>query len=251
MRPSQHNPNRRTDLERYVHQTHRPLHCLLFLAPMLLAFHIGGAFWHSDLLAPRDVYRVLRYFGASARYLPPLALVTLLVMQHIVRKDSTRPRFHVLGGMFGESLVGILPLIALDYLTGRVLIGLALTSLSALALSTGDISLAQRLVTDMGAAVYEEFIFRMFLIGVVLLVFVDILGLDKEALAVGAIIFSSVVFSMYHFSGDQMTFASFPWRDFIFRCLAGAYLGVLYVTRGLGIVVGVHAFFNMYVSMSS
>ncbi|NLW86504.1 MAG: CPBP family intramembrane metalloprotease [Planctomycetes bacterium] len=229
----------------YQHQTHRAMHCLLFLLPMLLAFHIGSAFWQSDLLAPRDIHRLLRYFGASAPYLPPLALVTLLAVQHFLGRDKTKPRPAVLAGMLGESAVGIVPLIALDYLTGRVLVGLAMLSLSA---GASDAPLGQRLVTDMGAAVYEEFIFRMFLIGLVMLVFVDVCGLDKEAVAIGAIILSSAVFSMYHFSGDQLS-GAFPWRDFIFRTLAGAYLGVLYVARGLGVAVGVHAFFNMYVSL--
>lgn len=59
-----------------------------------------------------------------------------------------------------------------------------------------------------------------------------------------------MLFSLYHLTGQQLSGkVAFPWAAFIFRMLAGVYLGGLYVCRGFGIAVGTHAVWNLWVAM--
>ena len=66
--------------ETYRWQTHRPLNCLAFILPMLLVFQLAAALYGTSLLAPRDLGRLLKHFGATAAYLPPLFIVLVLVL---------------------------------------------------------------------------------------------------------------------------------------------------------------------------
>ena len=107
-----------------------------------------------------------------------------------------------------------------------------------------------RLVTAVGAGIYEEFLFRLWLICLSLLVFVDLLKLRREAVASVAVVLGGALFSLYHFSGEQMAWEVFPWGLFVFRAMAGWYLGALFCLRGFGITVGAHALFNVFVVLT-
>ncbi|HUT60484.1 MAG TPA: CPBP family intramembrane glutamic endopeptidase [Phycisphaerae bacterium] len=228
----------------YRQHTHRPLNCLLFLLPMLVAFHLGTLVWGTNLLAWRDVHRVLKYFGTTVTFLPALVVAILLLIQHWVRRDAWRFQPLVLAGMLGESGIGILPLIAISHLTGKIVMHAATATAPAWSLTT------QQVLSGIGAGIYEEFIFRMLLIGIILVILVDALGLDKHIVATVAVLLSAALFSLYHFPAEQLAGHSpFPWKDFTFRALAGAYLGVVYIARGFGVCAGVHALFNVYVTM--
>jgi len=103
------------------------------------------------------------------------------------------------------------------------------------------------LISGVGAGIYEEFIFRMVLISLSLVVFVDVFDLHKDTVAIVSVIAAAIAFSLYHFSVKQIAeLSTFPWYDFIFRAVAGVYLGSLYVFRGFGIAVGVHSIYNIY-----
>ncbi|MDY6914420.1 MAG: CPBP family intramembrane glutamic endopeptidase [Planctomycetota bacterium] len=225
----------------YRRQTHRPLNCLAFILPMLLVFQFAAALYGTSLLAPRDLGRLLKHFGATAAYLPPLLIVLVLLVQHLFRRDRWKVQPQVLAGMCGESVGWTLPLIGLSYMTGRLIAQQAASG------PAGE-TLFQQVALALGAGIYEEFIFRLLLISLAMLLLVDVFDLPETPVAVGVVIISAVLFSMYHFAGSQFAGAvSFPWAEFVFRCMAGAYLGWLYVFRGFGIAVGVHAFFDIYV----
>ena len=114
----------------------------------------------------------------------------------------------------------------------------------------------------LGAGVYEEFIFRLVIVSLVMLIGVDLIELPKEPVAVAGVIVAAVVFSLYHLSGPEIyglfhrSFpgmsapVAFPWKEFVFRTLAGLYLGGLFVFRGIGIAVDAHAFYNIYVAVA-
>lgn len=230
----------------YRYLTQRPLNCLVFILPLLAIFHIGTWLWGTDLLAPRDIHRILRYFGATAGYLPAVTVVVVLLLQHAVGRLPWSVQPLALAGMLGESVVGIVPLIAINHITGKMLMHAATAGPAA-----ASTILGQQIATGIGAAVYEEFLFRMLLIGLLMLLLVDVFGLDKDIIATVAILVTACVFSLYHFPLETLTRGPFPWKEFTFRALAGAYLGVLYVLRGLGVAVGTHAFFNIQVALIS
>ncbi|MFA6133769.1 MAG: CPBP family intramembrane glutamic endopeptidase [Phycisphaerae bacterium] len=224
----------------YARLTLRPLYCLAFIAPLMIFFQIGAMFYRTSLLAPEDLGRLLGYFGATAAYLPPLFIVAVLFIQHLAHGDNWQVRPGVLAGMAGESVAWMVPLVAMNLMTGRLL---------SQAATHGSLQhVYQQILVAVGAGIYEEFIFRLVFISVVMLVMVDLLGLKKEAVAIGAILVGAGLFSLYHFSGRQLTSGeSFPWAEFVFRTLAGVYLGGLYLFRGFAISVGTHTFFNLMV----
>lgn len=236
---------RRKESETYRDRTLRPLNCLLFVLPMLVFFQAGTAICGTTLLAPRDLHKLLRYFGATAAFLPALFVVAALLAQHLLRKDPWKAEPKVLSGMLGESVLWMVPLIVLSQLAGR------LAAHQAVATAPAADGLLQQILLAFGAGIYEEFIFRLVFVSLVMILFVDVFELKREPVAVAAVVVGAVMFSLYHFSAAELTGDTLPWGGLIFRWLAGVYLGGLFVFRGFGIAVGAHAFYNVYAAIAN
>ncbi len=232
---------RRRRREGYFWLTHRPLHCLVFIAPLMVLFHVGTLWYgRARLLAPQDLGRLLGWLGGAGWFLPPAMVVAVLLGQQAFRREPWHVNGVVISGMMGESIAFIVPLIVLSHVTGRFL------AAAALAGANPD-TVLRRLLVAMGAGVYEEFLFRLLLVSLLLMLLVDIFQLPKKWMALLAVAVSGVLFSLYHFSAAQLTGkAEFPWSVFTFRALAGVYLGALFVFRGFGVAVGTHTFYNLY-----
>lgn len=227
-------------LDTYIHQTIRPLHSLAFILPLLLFFHVGGAFCLADPLAPLDVNRYLRFLGGTIAYLPPLAIVVVLLAQHLVRRDPWRIRPVVLLGMGVEAVLHVIPLIVIGHLMHRLVAFRAAGG----AASQPDAGVLRQLVEAAGAGIYEEFLFRLVAITLIMLLFVDVFGLPRGLIAVAAILICAVFFGLYHVGGEHYDRGSF-----IFRTMAGVYLGAVFLLRGFGVAVGSHVMWNVYVYM--
>jgi membrane protease YdiL (CAAX protease family) len=229
--------------EGYLHLTHRPLNCLVFILPPLAVYQLYALRYGTQLLAPRDLARLLRYFGATAGVLPPLLILVVLLGQHLFHSNPKYPwriDLGALAGMLVESVLWVLPLLGLSHLIAPLL---------AAALTGPPSALTQGVIQGLGAGIYEEFIFRLVLLSVVMAILVDLLGVRRTVGAVVAVLLGAALFSLYHFSRQQVLGElSFPWGVFAFRLLAGVYLGGLYVCRGFGIAVGTHAAWNIWVS---
>jgi membrane protease YdiL (CAAX protease family) len=113
---------------------------------------------------------------------------------------------------------------------------------SQAALSNGP-DLREQIVLALGAGVYEELVFRLYLIAGLMLLFESGFQLRKKHSAPLAIGLSAIVFAACHFSpiGSE----AFGWRPFLMLVIAGAYLGVVFSWRGLGVAAGCHAAFNL------
>jgi len=227
----------------YIRQAQRPLNCLLFILAPLVLYQSFAMRYGTQLLAPRDLGRLLAYFGATDWVLPPALIVAVLLIQHALHRYKWTFQPSALLGMLAESFVWVLPMLALSHFTSN---SMAATTRAA----PSDFS--RQVLQGLGAGIYEEFIFRLVLIGLILLVLVEVLEFRKDASAVVAIFAQAVLFSLYHLSHAQVTgTAPFPWSPFVFRMFAGAYLGGLYVLRGYGVTVGTHAVWNIYVAWVS
>jgi len=225
----------------YRWQTLRAFNGLLFILPMLLVFHVGTAAYGTNLRAPLHLDKLLKYFGATAAHLPAVMVVVVLVLQHLFHKDPWTVQPKVLAGMLGESILWMVPLIAMGHLAGRLIVNQA-------ASGPPVEQVFQKVLQALGAGIYEEFMFRLALISLLMLVLVDILGLSKKLAVPPVLVVSAVAFSLYHFSGEQLAdLPNLPWGQFLFRAAAGVYLAGLYVCRGFGIAVATHAFYNIYV----
>src|SRR5690606_28441143 len=102
-----------------------------------------------------------------------------------------------------------------------------------------------RLTISIGAGLYEELLFRMIAIAALHLVFVDLARLSESMGRVLAVGLSAAAFAVYHdlsSSGGALD----PARVLFFLC-AGVYFGAIYLWRGFGIVVAVHALYDVLV----
>jgi len=218
--------------ETYIRETLKPLYGLFFVFPMLLLFHLGTRNMRVNIL-------VLSYFRGSASMLPPIAVISILLAQHLVRRDKWDLRWRVFGGMAVESVIWVLPLMAASHIT---------TMLFLTATQPAVAGHTDSMLIGMGGAVYEEFVFHLIGIGLIMAIFVDGFSLPKIPVAIAAVIVTAVLFAFSHtnippFQGTD----PFSARHFAFRVAAGLCLGALFILRGFGIAVGAHVTWNIYV----
>jgi len=231
----------------YLYESRRPLNSLLFILVPLTVYQVFALMYGTRLLAPRDMARFLKYFGATATLLPAALIVVVLLVQHFFHRRRWSLDPPVLLGMLAESVVWMLPLLAMNSFT-RV----PMSAQTAPAAPPGPGPFVREVLQGLGAGIYEEFIFRLVLAGLILFVLADLLEFRREVSAVVAIFVQAALFSLYHLTHAELTGQTpFPWGPFSFRMFAGAYLGGLYVLRGYGITVGAHAAWNVYVAWVS
>ena len=110
-------------------------------------------------------------------------------------------------------------------------------------------SLLANIVTGIGAGIYEELVFRLILICILIMLFQDVFKLSHENAIILSIMISAALFSAHHhidfLSGRPNVVDPFDWTRFIFRTIAGIYFAILYAIRGFGITAGTHAFYNI------
>jgi len=109
------------------------------------------------------------------------------------------------------------------------------------------------IVTGIGAGIYEELIFRLVLICLLMILFNDLLRLSYSNSIVFSILVSAALFSAYHhidfFSWQLYPIGSFNWAEFSFRTVAGVYFAVVFAIRGFGITAGTHIFYDIFATL--
>ena len=114
-------------------------------------------------------------------------------------------------------------------------------------------SLIADIVTGIGAGIYEELIFRLILICVLMMLFQDVLRLSKMHSVIFSVVISAALFSAHHhvffINGHMSLNAPFAWPEFIFRTAAGIYFAIVFAIRGFGITAGTHAFYDIIATL--
>ena len=235
----------------YGTEIHRPLNQLVLIGALLLFFHAFSAKLGSTLLVPEYLRYVFSMMGVAGKYLPAAVILAVLGGQHLVQQNLLKNRhkglrnrhrvsFFAIVGMILEGAVSILPLVAAHWMTGKV---------SVMAQISGDNHATLRGVLEsVGAGVYEEFLFRMILISIALLIFTDAMKRKEDRVIIGAIIVSGILFALCHFSVAQLSGdASMNWSRLVFLALAGMWWGVLFIWRGFGVAVCSHICWDLLV----
>lgn len=244
--------NRPLDPEHYYHRSQRPLQALILLLPLLLFYELGTLYFATNpatgearyILARSLLAHVLDTFGAAGSYLPGLLVVVVLLAWHVAKRDPLEFDWRLYLAMAAESVALAIPLLMFALLWGRQ----SAAELQAVAAGPEAMSWQAQIVFGIGAGVYEELVFRLMAITLLHLLLADLIGLRPNSAAAVAVGCSAVLFSAYHFNAEN----PFRWMKFVFYALAGAYLGVLFVLRGFGIVVATHAFYDIfYVALDS
>jgi len=110
------------------------------------------------------------------------------------------------------------------------------------------------IVTGIGAGVFEELVFRLILICLLMLLFQDVFGIEKKRAVIISVLISAVSFSVHHHifivNGEIYRGEPFTVGKFVFRAIAGAYFAILYAVRGFGITAGTHALYNVLAALA-
>jgi len=112
--------------EGYFAATHRPIHILLFLLPLIVAYEFAsliaepGVAATGGIAAERALTRLFEAFGAGGPHTPAIALVVVLVIWQILVGRGWKPKPVVLFGMGFESALASLPLVVVGSLLSRL-----------------------------------------------------------------------------------------------------------------------------------
>ena len=229
-----------------------PLHCLVFLLPLLIVYEVGvvwlggsralylrnGAdYWMRDWLLQQ---------GWDAQWLLPVLVVLSLLAWQYAGRFSWKIRIDTLIGMAAESLLFACLLV----LFGQVQDALFQQYIDPLSLAVPPTaalgSQLARTVSFVGAGIYEEVLFRLLALPLAFVGLRLLLVPDRWA-TVAAVLLTSLLFSLAHHVGPGAE--SFRWFSFVFRTIAGLFFAVLFVLRGFGVTVGSHAAYDILVGV--
>jgi hypothetical protein len=233
-------PPRDSAARGYFHRSELPLTSLVFLLPLIIIYEIGVRYvYSSEIIASRLLQDFFHVFGATGRSLPALAVVGILLTWHIARNDPWRLYPGTLLGMAVESLLLVLPVLAIYAACAHyVPLYAAHPALSAASSSTRGL-----MVLSLGAGIYEELVFRLIAFTLLDLILLDFLRLQRGVGMILIVVIPAVLFALYHYLGHE----SFQWQSFAFRSAAGIYFGGIFLLRGFGITAGSHAAYDLLV----
>jgi membrane protease YdiL (CAAX protease family) len=234
----------------------QPLAILSFLLPLIVAYEVGLALLlrsSEGVLTNKAHETLLQFFdlfglpASGGLYLGGAVIVVVLLVWHVLTRDPWRLDLATPGLMALESLALTIPLIVLGVVIGAS----SATAAAGGAAAPTDLnamSLWERVAISVGAGLYEELLFRMLLIALLHTLLVDMGKLGSARGAGIAIVVSALAFTVYHPLTDPLEpDAGVSLRRVSFYFLAGLYFGAVFVLRGFGIVVGVHALYDILV----
>jgi len=282
------NPNQLFNFSQgsYLERTSRPIYAAAFLLPFILFYEYGTLRINTDVLNRsqervvafvwlQNLLEPLGYGGKFAWAAPPLAVIAILLALQITSGKQWTLRIGDILPMAVECVLLAVPLIVLTLCisswanqttanrpdeTAISKCGIAPPMCSAARaappMQAGEPvagraprPLLANIITGIGAGIYEELVFRLILICILMLLFQDILRLPYKNAIVLSVLVSAALFSAHHhvdfLSGRPNRADPFNMTEFVFRTLAGIYFAALFAVRGFGITAGTHAFYNI------
>jgi hypothetical protein len=233
----------------YLTATRHPWACFLFLVP-LLAVYEGGVLWLGGDQADRlrngaDAWLRwgLECFGvAQVLAAPAVVLAVMLLWSWWRWSDRPTDLVTIIFGMAFESCLFAVGLWQFSRNFGPILDGLGVHLQIG-----GQAAPLGKILTFIGAGIYEEVLFRLGLFVLLYTLFrvLQFPRIVNLALAAAA---TALAFAAAHHIGPYGE----PMRTdyFVFRTCAGLYFTLLFVLRGFGIAVGAHAGYDVLVGVS-
>ena len=134
----------------------------------------------------------------------------------------------------------------LESLIYGTLLGLVAGSFTGVLLTPQDIHFSQSkitsLVLNLGAGVYEEFVFRFLLINGIFWILKNTIQ-RKIVIYSIAFLLSSLLFSLFHYL--EPFNEPFQVNSFLFRFVAGSVFSIIFIFRGYGIAAYSHSLYNI------
>ena len=233
-------------LRLYLDETREIGLSLLLVLPLLLAYEIAMLLLDAPVRNGAEL-AVARFVGR----LPPqsavllrrgLVLVLMVLALVMIRRHPprvARARFVLLEALLFALALGP----AVGWLVGGF--GLSASSPASGASSPAWLPF----LLSVGAGLWEELVFRLALLGGLALLLGRALGATPAVAIAVAVLVSSLLFALYHHlgaGGEPLTASRF-----LFRSVAGTILGLLFVFRGLAVVVYMHVFYDLLCDLRS
>jgi Type II CAAX prenyl endopeptidase Rce1-like len=234
------------------------MHVLVFLLPFIIFYELGTRYFLTDarqgsveaIVAHSLIVGFFQQFGAVGRHFPAIAIIAVLLSWHTIRKDRWRVQPRVLIAMAMESVIWAVPLVVILMVVQSLGAGPFARALElASASERGGQELSARpwqfrLTISIGAGLYEEWLFRFIGLAALHFVLVDLIRLSEGTGRLLSVMLSALAFTFYHdvSPSDKVQLV----RALVYFS-AGLYFGALYYWRGFGIVVAVHALYDVIV----
>lgn len=221
----------------YLVGTRVPLTNLVFVFPLVALYEFASltisqsAEPDRELVAQHLIRGAFSWIGLGGSWLAGLLLLTTLVLWHARtgRPWVVRPLIPLL--MIVESALWTVPLVVLH---------------QALLQAGGPHGDGRnRVLQTLGAGLYEELIFRLILVGGLLWFTSSLLNIRRNRAVMLAICVGALLFSGCHF--QPIGAEAFSTPTFLHRVAAGAFLGWVFVQRGIGVACGAHILHNITV----
>ena len=257
----------------YLDRTSRPIYAMAYLLIFLVLYEIGTIAISPEVLTQslasqqirvvsflwlqQFVTEILQFSPRMAWLVTPLVVVVILLAMQITSRKSWKVRFGDFIPMTIECVLLAMPLIALSLFLNRVPAAntAIVTSCSTTIepVQQAQPQLLVDIVTGIGAGIYEELIFRLILISLLMLVFQDFLKCTKKNAIIFSVLISAGLFSIHHhifpLNGTFETGEVFTAARFIFRTVAGIYFAGIFALRGFGIAAGAHAIYDIFAAI--
>jgi membrane protease YdiL (CAAX protease family) len=227
-------------LRGYLKETRRPIYSAALILPFLIVYHIGTIVLRTTYINGADalIVRILSSFSVHSMFGSALVLAACFVIWQLRTHSSWKINVAMLLVYFLESVCfALLLLFAFGWLSTRF------------SLILGDIRQSiSDLVLYCGAGIYEELVFRAFLLSL-LIAALNLFFHKKKTALLSAVLLGALIFSAFHYigpSGDSFSLGSFSQRT-----LGGIYFSTLFVTRGFGVTAASHALYDIFLGMGS
>jgi hypothetical protein len=223
----------------YWKETRRPVYSAALVLPFLLMYHAGTLVLHTTYINGADalIIRILSSLSVHSMFGSALVLLATFTVWQIRTRASWKINYRYLAIAFLESICFALILLCS--------FGWMATHFS-LAVLEAKRAIAN-LVLYCGAGIYEELVFRFFLLGILIFLFGKGFHMSKSAAAVTSAIVGSLLFSAFHYigsAGDVFSIGSF-----IQRTIGGLYFSIVFVTRGFGVTAAAHAIYDIVIGL--
>jgi len=236
----------------YWQQSRRPLTSLAFVTPLLIVYELG-VLW----LGPQamrngaDVWlrQLLDLLGFSQYFLLPLLTLGLLAGWHHVTRQPWRVAPGVLYAKLAECVLLAVALVVIARIQANLQSLVTREAPPAVLHASLGMTLAnalRRLISFMGAGIYEELLFRLMMVPLLAQV-LRWCGCQQAWAWAGSALLSSLIFAAAHHVGALGE--PFQWYAFLFRATAGLFFAALFLYRGFGIAVGTHAVYDVLVGL--
>lgn len=237
----------RTGLRKYLEDSKNLYTSLILIIPLFVLYQVGvmmtggvrnGVDFMTDLMWLAAGSTQLNYLLLNLAILLVFAIFLFVRRKHASFNLKLWPlvlaESSVYAFFFGAAVIGAMSALGLDAL-----------------LSTGDgsqiatMGIFSKFILSLGAGLYEELVFRLFLMGGMFWAGVRLLNFPRWLSALTALIVSSLIFSAIHHVGSMGE--PFVLGTFMFRVFAGMLLAAIFHLRGFAVAVYTHAIYDVIV----